>query len=153
MIEEDRSPMAAESESVHVSRRLAASPERVFEAWVEPTLLRRWLAPSAEADARAGGAFRLEVLKPEGAHVVAGEYREFIPSQRIVMTWVYEGPMAPAGKMEALLTVEFRKDGPYTEISLHHEGLTNPRYRETIRQGAWTRALDELEGLLAVPSK
>jgi len=57
--------------------------------------------------------------------------------------------MAPAGKMEALLTVELRKDGPYTEISLHHENLTNPRYLETIKQGAWTKALDELEALLA----
>ncbi|HLJ14655.1 MAG TPA: SRPBCC domain-containing protein [Bryobacteraceae bacterium] len=138
-----------ESESVRVTRRLAASPERVFEAWVDPALLRRWLAPDAEADARAGGRFRLEVSKPEGAHVVTGEYREFVPSERLVMTWVYEGPMAPAGKMDALLTVEFRKDGPNTEISLRHEGLTNPRYLETIRQGAWTQALDKLEALLA----
>ncbi len=141
--------MAAESESVRVSRRLAASPERVFESWVNPALLQRWLAPSAESDARAGGRFRLAVSKPEGDHVVTGEYREFIPSRRIVMTWVYEGPMAPDGKMEALLTVEFQGDGKYTEINLHHEGLTNPRYLETIRQGAWTKALDELEALLA----
>jgi len=67
---------AAESESVHVTRRLAASPERVFESWVDPALLRRWLAPNAEADARVGGRFRFEVSKPEGAHVVTGEYRE-----------------------------------------------------------------------------
>lgn len=142
---------AAESESVRVTRRFAASPERVFESWVNPALLRRWLAPSAAADARVGGRFRLEVSKPEGAHLVTGEYREFVPSQRLIMTWVYEGPMAPAGKMEAILTVEFRKDGPYTEISLHHEGLTNPRYLETIRQGAWTKALDELDALLVNP--
>lgn len=51
--------------------------------------------------------------------------------------------------MEALLTLDFRKDGPYTEISLQHEGLTNPRYLETIRQGAWTKALDQLDALLA----
>lgn len=139
---------AAESESVRVTRRLAASPERVFEAWVDPALLRRWLAPSVETDARAGGRFRLEVSTPEGAHVVTGEYREFVPNQRLVMTWIYQGPMAPAGKMEALLTVELR-DGPHTEIDLRHERLTNPRYLETIKQGAWTKALDELEALLA----
>lgn len=139
---------AAESESFRMNRRLAASPERVFESWVNPALLRRWLAPTAEVDARVGGRFRLEVSKPEGTHVVSGEFREFVRSQRLVMTWVYEGPMAPAGKIEALLTVEFRKDGPNTEISLYHEGLTNPVYLETIRHGAWAKALDELETVL-----
>lgn len=140
---------AAESESVRVTRRLPASPERVFEAWVNPVLLRRWLAPTAEADARVGGRFRLEVSKPQGTHVVSGEYREFVRAQHLVMTWVYEGPMAPDGKLSALLTVEFRKDGPDTEISLSHDGLTNPVYIETIRHGAWTKALDQLEAVLA----
>ncbi|MDE3178738.1 MAG: SRPBCC domain-containing protein [Acidobacteriota bacterium] len=142
----------ADRDSIRVTRRLAAPPERAFEAWVNPALLCRWLAPIAEADARAGGCYRLEVSKPEGSHVVAGVYREFAPADRLVMTWVYEGPMAPEGKMEALLTVEFRKDGAGAEISLHHEHLTAPRYFETIRQGAWTKALDELEALLANPS-
>ncbi|MEO7141947.1 MAG: SRPBCC domain-containing protein [Bryobacteraceae bacterium] len=143
---------AAESESVRVTRRLAASPERVFKAWADPALLRRWFAPIAQADARPGGRFRLEASSPEGAHVVIGEYREFIPGRRIVMTWVYEGPMIPVGKMEALLTVEFRQDGSSTEINLHHEHLTNPAYLATIRSGAWPKALDELEALLADPS-
>jgi uncharacterized protein YndB with AHSA1/START domain len=53
-----------ELESVHVTRRFTASPEQVFEAWVNPDLLRRWLAATVEADARVGGRFRLEVSKP-----------------------------------------------------------------------------------------
>ncbi len=139
---------AAESEPVLVTRRLAASPQQVFKAWIDPVSLRRWLAPIAEADARVGGRFRLEVSKPEGAHVVTGEYRELAPGRRIVMTWVYEGPMAPEGPMEALLTVDLRHDGADTEISLRHEHLTNPVYRNAIEKGAWTKALDQLEALL-----
>ncbi|HEV2416462.1 MAG TPA: SRPBCC domain-containing protein [Terriglobia bacterium] len=131
-----------------MTRRFAGPPERVFEAWVNPALLRCWLAPIAEADGRAGGRLRLEVSKPGGAHVVSGEYLEFLPSQGLVMTWVYEGPMAPEGKMEALLRVDFHKQGLYTEINLHHERLANPRYLETIRQGAWSHALDALDALL-----
>lgn len=50
--------------------------------------------------------------------------------------------------MEALLRVDFRKEGLYTEINLHHERLTNPRYLETIRHGASTHALDALDALL-----
>ncbi|MGH9582805.1 MAG: SRPBCC family protein, partial [Bryobacteraceae bacterium] len=78
----------AESESVRVTRRLAAAPGHVFHAWTDPALLQRWLAPIAECDPRAGGRFRLEVSKPEGAHLVTGEYREFMPNERLVMTWV-----------------------------------------------------------------
>jgi uncharacterized protein YndB with AHSA1/START domain len=143
---------AAESQSVHLNRSIAASPELVFRAWVDPALLQRWLSPIAEADARAGGRFRLEVSKPEGVHVVTGEYLEFMPGQRLAMTWVYEGPMIPAGKMESLLTVDFREDGPDTEVSLHHERLTDPVYFETIRNGAWAKALDQMQTLLADPS-
>ncbi|MGH9583963.1 MAG: hypothetical protein ACRD4O_13615, partial [Bryobacteraceae bacterium] len=60
-------------------------------------------------------------------------------------------PMAPDEKMHALLTVEFRKAGPHTEITLQHEHLTNPDYLDTMRKGAWTKALDGLERVLADP--
>ena len=131
------------NDSVCVTRRIAGSPERVFRAWTSAALLERWLAPKAEADARLGGHFRLEVSKPGGSHLVSGEYREFMPGQRLVMTWLYQGPMAPMEKMEALLTVDFRQDGQNTEVILRHEHLTNATYRETIRNG------DALEKLLA----
>lgn len=139
----------AESQSVHVIRHLPASPERVFEAWINPALLRCWLAPIAEADARAGGYYRLEVAKPEGVHVVSGEYREFVRGERLVMTWIYEGSMAPAGKLESLVTVDFRREGLSTEIKVSHDGLASSEYLETIRCGAWSEALDKLEAVLA----
>ena len=110
------------------------------------------VGPKAEVDAREGGHFRLEVAKPEGTHVVTGKYREFIRNERLVMTWVYNGPMAAAGEMEALLTVGLRKQGSKTEITLQHEKLTNPVYRNTIAKGSWTTALDKLETILAEPS-
>ncbi len=139
---------AGESDSVHVTRLFSASTEQVFEAWVNPELLRLWLAPTVEVDPRPGGHFRLEVSKPEGTHVVTGVYQEFVPGQRIMMKWVYEGPMGSADKVEALLTVGFHKRGSNTEIELHHDHLTNPVYRDTIQRGSWTRALDELGTIL-----
>ena len=139
---------AGEVDSVHVTGGFNASPEQVFEAWVNPDLLRLWLAPKVEVDARGGGHFRLEVSKPEGWHVVTGVYREFVPGRRIVMTWVYAGPMGSADEMEALLTIDFHKRGSDTEIELHHDHLTNPAYRDTIQRGSWTKALDELGKIL-----
>src|SRR5215471_9874745 len=138
-----------ELESVRITRLFNASPEQVFEAWVDPDILRRWLATKVEVDARVGGHLRLEVSKPEGTHVVTGVYRELVPGQHIMMTWVYAGPMGSADKMEASLTVDFHKRGPATEIELRHDHLTNPVYRDTIQSGAWTRAFDALGKVLS----
>lgn len=138
-----------DSESIRVTLVLSASPERVFEAWTNPSQLQQWLGPTAQVDAREGGHFRVEVPKPEGVHVVTGKYQEFKPKERLIMTWVYDGPMGTEGDMEALLTVELRKHGANTELTLQHDKLTNPAYRQTVAKGAWTTALDRLETLLA----
>ena len=136
-------------ESVAVVRTVKAPPQQVFAAWTDAAHLQRWLAPIAQADGRVGGHFRLEVQTADGSHVVAGEYRELVPNQRLVMTWVYEGPMVPAGKAPTKVTVDFRPSGPHTEVHVLHEGLQNPTYRDAIRQGAWTEALTQLEALLS----
>jgi len=128
---------------------IRAPAQTVFEAWTDAAQLQRWLAPIAEAEGRVGGHFRLEVRAPEGSHIVTGVYRELVPGRRIVMTWVYEGPMVPSGKEPTRVTVELRPSGPNTDVRVHHEGLKNPTYRETIRQGAWTEALAQLDSILS----
>jgi uncharacterized protein YndB with AHSA1/START domain len=128
---------------------IRAPAQTVFAAWTEAAQRQRWLAPIAEADGRVGGHFRLEVRAPDGSHIVTGVYRELVPGRRIVMTWVYEGPMVPDGKEPTQVTVEFRPSGSNTDVRVHHEGLKNPAYRETIRQGAWTEALAQLDSILS----
>ena len=75
--------------------------------------------------------------------------RWLVPARRIVMSWVYEGPMVPTGKEPTRVEVECRPSGPKTEVRVHHEGLKNPTYRAAIRQGAWTEALAQLDSLLS----
>ena len=140
--------MNAIDESVTQIRTLEAEADKVFTAWIDAAQLQAWLAPIAEADGRVGGHFRLEVRTPEGSHVVAGEYLELVPARRIVMSWVYEGPMVPTGKEPTRVEVEFLPSGPKTEVRVHHEGLKNPTYRAAIRQGAWTEALAQIDSLL-----
>jgi len=141
--------MSQSEEIVSLVRTIEAPAEKLFAAWTDGAQLQRWLAPIAQADGRVGGRFRLEVQTTDGAHVVTGEYRELVPVRRIVMSWVYEGPMVPTGKVPTTVTVELRPSGANTEVSLRHEGLKNPMYRDTIRQGAWTEALTKLDSLLA----
>ena len=51
--------------AVRLERTIPATPHRVYRAWLEPELLRRWMAPGglevtrAEVDERPGGHYRI----------------------------------------------------------------------------------------------
>ncbi|HEU0080364.1 MAG TPA: SRPBCC domain-containing protein [Longimicrobiaceae bacterium] len=146
----------ADAPTLTVVRTIGAPPDRVFEAWTDPALLRRWLAPGrlevveAAADPRVGGGYRVVVVDPMGNHhVTTGEYRELVPGRRLVKTWVYEGPSHPAGRYPTLLTVDFRDAGAgTTELTIRQDRLLTEMDREGNREG-WRLCLDKLEALLA----
>ena len=53
-------------------RTYVASRDRVYRAWAEPEALKRWFGPSddftiptAEADVRVGGAYRIVMVSPD----------------------------------------------------------------------------------------
>lgn len=59
---------------IAVTRFFAAPPERVFDAWTQPDLVRRWLLgppgwtmPVCEIDLRAGGEYRFVWRSADGA--------------------------------------------------------------------------------------
>lgn len=76
---------------VRLHRTIAAPPDRVYEAWLEPELLQRWLAPGGveggrvEVDARVGGRYRIW-HQIDGADVGGFdcELAELVPAERIV---------------------------------------------------------------------
>jgi len=144
----------AEPMTLVVVRTIAAPVAEVFEAWTDPTLLSRWLAPGplvvthASADARVGGEYRIVARDPLGTdHVTTGEYREVVPPTRLVQTWVYHGhPLVD--RYFTLLTVDFRALGPdATELTIRQELLLTEIDREGNRMG-WSMCLDKLEQLV-----
>ena len=106
-------------EQILIEREFDAPRELVFRAYTEPELVRRWWPGKrgemsvAEIDLRVGGAWRY-VMIAEGGFEVAfhGEFREIVPSERIVHTEVYEG--APPGTGPALVTVDLAEDAGRT---------------------------------------
>ncbi len=79
--------------AIRVSRRYRAPPERVFDAWLDPEVARRWLFATAERpmarvaiDARVAGSFRLEDDRAGAAIAYAGEYTEIVPPRRLAFT-------------------------------------------------------------------
>src|SRR5215204_1717661 len=75
--------------AVRIERIIAAPRERVYRAWLEPDLLRQWLAPGslemsrAEVEETAGGHFR--IWHTSGGEPVGGfecELVELVPNAR-----------------------------------------------------------------------
>lgn len=150
------SETAAAGHALQLTRTFSAPPAEVYAAWLDPDRIRRWMGdadyPVTEAvvDARVGGRYRIAVTAPDGGvHLTVGEYRELVPGERLVKTWVYEGPHPAADRGESLLTVEFREAGPgTTELTLRHERISTADGRETLREG-WTGCLDQMAALFA----
>jgi uncharacterized protein YndB with AHSA1/START domain len=146
--------------AVRLQRTIAASPDRVYRAWLEPDLLARWMAPGAfevtraEVEERVGGRLRIWHAGPEGD--VGGfeaELLELVPGGRIVFRWGFVGPDRLAGPIyDSLLTITLREapDGA-TELTLVHERLDElaaalPDVADNVGRG-WELALDKLEQL------
>jgi len=132
---------------VRVTRRFSAPRERVYDAWTNEDVLRRWWAggpdwetPLAEVDVRVGGEYRLQMRTPEGeTHSVHGEYTEVRPPERLAYTWQWEG-------MDEIsqVVVDFLEDGDETEVVLVHTGIADAGSREQHEQG-WNAVLGTLE--------
>ena len=90
--------------AVRLQRTIHARPDEVYRAWLEPELIRRWMAPAglevtrAEVAERVGGHYRIWHAGAEGE--VGGfecELLELVPSERIVLRWGFVGPDRLAG--------------------------------------------------------
>jgi uncharacterized protein YndB with AHSA1/START domain len=132
---------------LRLSRWSGATPERVFAAWTDPAVLRRWWAahpdwdsPAAEADARPGGRYRLSMTDTSSGETrtVAGEYTVVERPRRLVYTWRWEGMPA-----ETVVTVEFHAEGDGTRVELHQAGFPDAHDRDMHADG-WTGCLDNL---------
>ena len=89
-------PGLAPSRVIRVTEDIAAPPESVFRALVDPLELAAWLggehesadSPSASAPPAPGRAWRAIALAPDGTRgVVSGEYVLVDPPRRLETTW------------------------------------------------------------------
>ncbi len=136
--------------SLVVRRTIAASRERLFEAWTTPAQLRSWWGPrgvrctEAEVDARAGGRYRLANALPGGEVVVIeGEFLEVEPPSKLVYTWRIDPRAAPER-----VTVRFEGRGAATEVIVVHERIADEAAARSHEEG-WIGCLERLEELTA----
>jgi len=142
---------AAPRTTLRLERRLAASRERVFEAWTDPELLVRWFTPPGgssydpEVDLRTGGDWRVTMRRrPWPSYEASGTYLEVDPPARLVYTLTWK--RAPFGP-DSLVTVEFHEIDGETQVVLTQERLETARGRFFHGRG-WRHSLDRLRELV-----
>lgn len=135
--------------TVKVTRRLAASPERVFDAWIDPVRASRFLFKTptgemvrAEADARVGGAFNFTERRDgqDIAHV--GEYLEIDRPRRLAFTFAV--PKFSAEKTR--VTIDIAAQGEGSTLTLTHAGVL-PDWASRTETG-WGMILDGMAATL-----
>ncbi|MBO0663180.1 SRPBCC domain-containing protein [Jiella sp. MQZ9-1] len=77
-----------------LTQQVDAAPERVFDAWLDPKMISRFMltgagtgVAKAETDPRVGGRYDIVMTNDMGEVPHWGEYREIDRPDRLVFTW------------------------------------------------------------------
>ena len=141
--------------TLHLVRRLAAPPERVFAACVEPEQLREWwgpagfTSPQVELDVRPGGTYRIAMQPPDGELFhLRGEFVEVELPSRLSYTFVWEEP--DPDDRETVVSLAFREVEGGTELALEQgEFATEERFE--LHRSGWSDTLERLARHLVRP--
>lgn len=131
--------------------QIAAPPERIFQALVDPAQVPRWWGQKGiyscskfETDLRPGGKWRTIGVTGDGKDFeVNGEYLELTPPSLIVTTWIatWTGDVKTTVRWE----LEPSKNG--TLVRIRHSGLAaHPEIAQAYR--GWPRMLSWLQALI-----
>lgn len=147
---------------VRIERSIAATPHAVYRAWLEPEVLKVWLAPGdlevsrAEVDELVGGNFRIWQTA-SGADIGGFDctFVELVPDQRIVLQLAFVGPERSDGPTyDSRLTITFAAaPDRFTVLTLVHDQLGElaaaaPDAAEKVGPG-WELVLDKLNATFA----
>jgi len=131
--------------AVRVMRRFSASPERVFDAWLDPATAGKWLFATptgrmvrAEIDARVGGRYVLTDRRDGEDVEHTGQYLEIDRPRRLVFTLAVPKYAQDVDRV----IVEIIPVGGGCELTLTHEAV-HPDYASRTESG-WAGILDRL---------
>lgn len=136
---------AEQNADVRVTRRFAASPQQVFDAWLDPEKAHRFLFTTetgqmvrAEIDAHVGGSFAF-VDRRDGEEIEhTGKYLEIDRPQLLVFTLTV-GKYSPN---ESRVIIEIAPLDAGCELALTHVGVQMEYAGRT--EAGWTDILNGL---------
>lgn len=119
--------------------RVELAPDEVFDFFIDPARLVRWIGLSASLDPVAGGAFRFEV---QPGQFCEGEYVEVRRPTFVSFTWGWTDPGWRLPPGASLVSVELAPAGDGTRVRLRHSRL--PGDLRPIHDEGWTTFLERL---------
>jgi uncharacterized protein YndB with AHSA1/START domain len=135
-----------------LTRRIAAPRERVFNAWLSPELMAKFMQPlrnpvgdaRVRTDAVEGGTFHIDMMTPEREIPHTGTYLEIRPHERLAFTWA-----SPHSLDDSVVTIDFAEAGPgMTDLTLRQMKFRSEGARDGHAEG-WGLILGQLDACLS----
>ncbi len=150
--------MSVPDVAVQVEKILHAPPDRVFRAFLEPELMRQWIAPDdldidrISVDPRVDGLVEVWHSRDgKSTGKFEGRFVTIDPPRRLVYRWAFVGTEPEKGEFfDTLVKVELRPWGDgQTQVTVVHERLAElrrgaPHVHARLLAG-WENCLDKLD--------
>jgi uncharacterized protein YndB with AHSA1/START domain len=138
--------------TIRLHRVIAAKPEKLYRAFLEPDAIASWLPPYGftctvhELDAKVDGNHRMSFrnFTTGHSHSFGGTYLELVPGERLVYTDKFDDPNLP-GEMK--ITVTFKAVSVGTEVNIEQQGVPDVIPVEACYLG-WQGSLRKLSRLV-----
>lgn len=132
--------------SITIKKIVQAPIERVFDAWLDPKVLSKFMTPmkgmpepEVENDPRVGGTFTIVMHAGDDNLPHTGEYLEIDRPNKLVFTW--ESNHSTEGSRVTLDFID--RDKSSTEIQLTHVKFFDEQAKND-HEGGWTCILETL---------
>lgn len=135
-----------------ISRTISAPREKVFNAWLSPEILAKFMRASSNSlgpskvknDPVKGGRFSIVMPTAERDVPHAGTYLEIDPYSRLAFTWE-----SPHSLDDSVVTIDLTEVDPATtEVTLRQVKFRSEEARQGHTKG-WTVILGHMEESLA----
>lgn len=159
-----------EDKKIVITHVFDAPREKVWEAWTNPEMVKKWwgpkdfTAPSIHIDFRVGGKYIYAMHGPKGTQFdkdmySAGIYKEIVPMEKLVVTDYFADEQGnkmsaqeqglPEGMpSEMTVTVLFEDvENGKTKLSIIYTATSQAMYDAMIKSGmqeGWSTSLDKL---------
>lgn len=136
--------------AVNLSKTIHAPIEKVFDAWLDPHMLTRFILPApdmpnpeVETDPREGGRFTIIMHVGDDKLPHTGSYLVLERPNKLVFSWA-----SAYSTEDSTVSLEFTAlDDSSTRVDLTHVRFLHEEARSD-HEGGWSRILDHLADLV-----
>jgi uncharacterized protein YndB with AHSA1/START domain len=132
--------------AIAVDKSVVLSVEDVYRAWLEPALVKRWMAPGTmrvsepAIDARPEGLWQLEMIDVDGSpHKASGKYMSLTEPSALALTWAWDGGHYTT---QITVTIDAGANGK-TDVCIEQRGFPSMDVAQSHEAG-WAGCLDKL---------